>query len=251
MEYSRILQKIGLSERESRIYLDLLEHGDSTISDISKRTSLHRPVIYSTLPVLEESSLVTKTVKGKRIRYEAESPEKLKGIMDSFVQSFSGAFDGLVDMYGQREKKPIVRFMEGKKAIQFIYNDVVDSLKKGDTYYRYSSRIHLDKTSGYLPVGYRERVAEKQIQRCVIASESLAKIKKPKLERDIVTIPKKFDLFEDHITKLIYADKVGVIDFNSETVLIIQNAVFARFEEKLFKFLFRFLKEYHGKNPTE
>jgi sugar-specific transcriptional regulator TrmB len=55
MQYSKILQKIGLSERESLIYIDLLENETSTISDIAKRTNLHRPVVYSTLPVLEES----------------------------------------------------------------------------------------------------------------------------------------------------------------------------------------------------
>lgn len=63
MKYEKILQKIGLSERESHIYIHLLENGLSTISDIAKRTGLHRPVIYQTLPTLEESGLVSRSQK--------------------------------------------------------------------------------------------------------------------------------------------------------------------------------------------
>lgn len=55
MNYQKILQKIGLSDRESTLYIDLLENTSSTISDIAKRTGLHRPVVYQTLPLLEES----------------------------------------------------------------------------------------------------------------------------------------------------------------------------------------------------
>lgn len=88
-------------------------------------------------------------------------------------------------------------------------------------------------------------VAQKEIQRCVITSETLAKTKRPRLERDIVTIPKHFDLFDDNVSKMIYGDKLAIIDYNTEMALIIENPLLARFEEKIFRFLFKFLKEYH------
>jgi hypothetical protein len=33
--------------------------------------------------------------------------------------------------------------------------------------------------------------------------------------REVVAIPEGFDLFNDNITKLIYGDKVAIIDYNS------------------------------------
>lgn len=63
------------------------------------------------------------------------------------------------------------------------------------------------------------------------------------MEREIVTIPKGFDLFEDNISKVIYGSKVGVIDYNTETAFIIESAVFANFERKIFELLFRFLRK--------
>lgn len=250
MQYAKILQKIGLSERESHIYLDLLENGISTISDVSKRSGLHRPVIYQTLPLLEESGLVSKSTKGKRVHYIAESPEKLRGIMENLSRGFMTTITDLEELYEQKEKKPTIKTLEGKKGIRYVFYDVLETLPKGATYYRYSARTNLEKTKDYLPSDYRELVAAKEIQRCVITSESLAATKKPRLERDIVTIPEKFDLFEDNVSKMIYGDKVAIIDYNTEMVLVIENPMLARFEEKIFKFLFRFLKEYHRENES-
>jgi hypothetical protein len=34
--------------------------------------------------------------------------------------------------------------------------------------------------------------------------------------RDIIAIPENFDRFDDDITKLIYADRVAIIDYNSQ-----------------------------------
>ena len=77
----------------------------------------------------------------------------------------------------------------------------------------------------------------------VITSEGVAKTKRPRLERESVTIPAGFDLFDDNITKMIYADKVAIIDYNTDMAFIVESPVFATFERKLFQLLFRFLKK--------
>jgi hypothetical protein len=76
----------------------------------------------------------------------------------------------------------------------------------------------------------------------VITNEYLTSLKTKKLDKDVVVIPKKIDEFEDNITKLIYANKVAIIDFNTDESFIIESEVFASFERKLFKMLFKFLK---------
>jgi hypothetical protein len=49
----------------------------------------------------------------------------------------------------------------------------------------------------------------------VITNEYLNSLKPNKMEKEVVVIPKSFDLFEDNITKIIYANKVAIIDYNS------------------------------------
>lgn len=190
MNYANILQKIGFSEQETRIYLDLLEHGASSISDIAKRTNYHRQVVYRTIPVLQEAGVVGVTLRGKRQVYLAESPEKLQGILDRLASDFQSALPLLHGMYEtQNIIRPTLKILEGKKGIQFIFSDIVRTLKKGDVYYRYSARRLDDNYTDYLPKDYRALRDEKQLERMVITNATLAKSKKSKLEREVVTIP--------------------------------------------------------------
>ncbi len=53
-KYISLLKKLGLTEKESAIYVDLLENGSSSITDIVERTGLHRPEAYRFLPLLVE-----------------------------------------------------------------------------------------------------------------------------------------------------------------------------------------------------
>ncbi len=100
---------------------------------------------------------------------------------------------------------------------------------------------------GFLPESYKKIRDEKEIQRCIITSEELKNAKEKaekKLGREMRAIPKNFDLFDDNIGKIIYGNKVAIIDYNTSMSFIIENKKFAEFEKKVFQLLFRFL----GKN---
>ena len=82
-----------------------------------------------------------------------------------------------------------------------------------------------------------------KLERMVITIDYLNNLKEQKLDKEVVIVPKNFDIFEDNITKIIYANKVAIIDYNSEESFIIESYIFANFEKKLFKLLFNFLKK--------
>jgi sugar-specific transcriptional regulator TrmB len=62
-KYIKLFERIGIREKMTRIYLDLLEYGTSSIADICQRTELHRPEIYRSLPFLIESALIRELTK--------------------------------------------------------------------------------------------------------------------------------------------------------------------------------------------
>ena len=75
------LRKIGLSEKEARIYLVLLELGNIPIQEIAQKVNLSRPTVYRILDDLQEKGLITKEKK-KQVRYvAANSPDELLGIL--------------------------------------------------------------------------------------------------------------------------------------------------------------------------
>jgi len=129
--------------------------------------------------------------------------------------------------------------------MKHIFYDVVETLWHWETYYRYSSRKH-DNLRGFLSEDYKKKRDQKEIQRLVITSDELKKMKEKwqnKLWREMVAIPKLYDLFEDNISKIIYANKIAIIDYESETSFIIENQKLADFEKKIFKLLFKYLRK--------
>ncbi|NDK10145.1 TrmB family transcriptional regulator [Candidatus Gracilibacteria bacterium] len=240
----KILENIGLSETEAKIYISLLEKGTQSISGISIVSGCNRMQVYASIPRLTENKLIGETVRGKRKYYFAENPENLENIFYEKKLLFQNTISLLKSKYEKKQAKPELRTFYTKDAMKHIFYDVVETLNTGDTYYRYSSRKH-DNLRGFLSEDYKKKRDMKEIQRMIITSDELKKIKEKgnnKLNREIVSIPKLYDLFEDNISKIIYANKVAIIDYESETSFIIENKKLADFEKKIFKLLFKYLR---------
>lgn len=238
MKNKGILEKMGFSKEENRIYVELLSAGASSISNIVRKTGLHRPAVYKVLPQLVEKGLVTIMPKGKSKLYVAESPDNLEKIFTELEDDFNAEIHRLHQTYSMRDKKPIITFAEGKQAITAVYSDLVHGLKKGDTYYRYSSTSTLNRER-FIPKDYRQVRDKKQLERLVITNEPSKKMHSLKLGRTIKAIPRDYDLFEYNISQMIYGDKVAFVDYNSNTTITIENKIIAEFQKKIFKLLFK------------
>lgn len=243
MNHQRFLQKLGLSEHESAVYLALLEHGRLGVSEIARKTGLYRTMIYEALAGLLREELVSVSPKGKYKVYTAQSPKKLEAKFLELSNQFDEEMSAL-RLLGKTSDstRPIITYIEGRKGIVGINDDVVETLKKGDVYYRYSSsntRQLPDLRVNYLSKKYRILRDQKQLERKVITNVPNKMGKRPRLEREVKAVPPDFDLFEYNISQIIYGNKVAVIDYNTETAVIIDNPAIAKFQEKIFQLLFR------------
>ncbi len=240
MDKNNILEKLGLTKNESAIYLALLEMGTSNISQISEKTSIHRPLVYKALPSLLEKKLITQTQKLKNVVYGAEPPNRLETLFDDLKINFFEILPDLEDAYSTSEKKPKIRFLEGRDGTKRIFDDVVRSLKKNDVFYRFSSnKDGNEKKDKYVPRIYRKMRDEKKLQREVITNIQTAQHKKPSLDRFAKTMPGDFGPFEHNVTEIIYGDKIAFIDYNSETCMIIESKRIAEFQKQIFQTLYR------------
>ncbi len=242
---TQILQNIWLTEIESKIYICLLEKWTLWISKIAELWWLNRMQIYAALPHLIEKHLISESTHGKRKKYSAEDPDNLENIFYEQKLMFKNTLEIMKSTYDKKMNIPQLRTFYTRKAMKHIFHDIIDTLEHSGTYYRYSSRKD-DHMRWFLWNSYKEKRDKKQIQRMVITSSDLKKAKeawKINLNREIAAIPKKYDLFEDNISKMIYANKVAIIDYNTDTSFIIENKKFADFEKKIFKLLFKHLRE--------
>jgi hypothetical protein len=185
-----------------------------------------------------EKGLASTALKGKRKRYAAESPEKLRNMINGITIDVEETISDLEEIYKSPREKPLVKFLEGKNGITYVFSDIIDSLKRGDVFYRYSSSKDLERTNSYLPKDYRKKRDNKNLERYAINSQYVESKKKPSLYRNTKIVPLEFDLFDQNIVQLIYGNKVAIIDINTETSFIIENDKFADFQKKIFRLLY-------------
>jgi hypothetical protein len=132
-----------------------------------------------------------------------------------------------------------MKIFYGAKGIQAVFDDVVDHSKKGDTFYRYTSEVDLDKVNSYLSPDYRKKRDAKKLERLVISNPTSKNKKQPRLERFIKTIPPEVSLFNQNVIQLVYGERIAFIDLNKEECLVIENPALADFQKVIFKQLYK------------
>jgi sugar-specific transcriptional regulator TrmB len=96
------LQQLGYSPNQTKVYLALLELGQTTVGPIVKKTDLHRQVVYNTLSELEKMELLQSTIKNNRQNFEIIDPHK---IIDNIKKQEFLAEDLLPELMAKQKKK--------------------------------------------------------------------------------------------------------------------------------------------------
>jgi sugar-specific transcriptional regulator TrmB len=101
-KYNHLLERLGLSQADRDIYLELLDHPYQLVADIVRETRYHRPMVYKSLRSLEADGLVEKSyLDGKRYYYHATSPERLR----SRLTHLTAVADRLIPELEEMHKK--------------------------------------------------------------------------------------------------------------------------------------------------
>lgn len=126
----RELQKLGLSEKETKVYLASLELGPSVVQVIARRAGVNRATTYVMIESLIKRGLVSSFEKGKKRFFTAEPPEQLLSLIRKQETEIKERVKGLEEILPElkaisalAEEKPRVRFYEGKEGIKAIRED--------------------------------------------------------------------------------------------------------------------------------
>lgn len=118
---SKKLEEIGLSKHEAAVYMSLLEHGASSVTDISKNTLIQRAQVYPLLESLQNKQLATTALSGKRKVYAPEPPQQLQELLSNKMDVLDGMLPELITLTNSKDEKPVMRYVEGVKGIKEIY----------------------------------------------------------------------------------------------------------------------------------
>ena len=99
MKYQNVLQEIGLSKNEARIYETLLAEGELTVGLIAEKSGIHRRNVYDSMSRLTGKGLVFEILEAKNTRYQATDPGKLSELLDEKRQKLDSVLPDLSSLY--------------------------------------------------------------------------------------------------------------------------------------------------------
>lgn len=120
----KVLQDLGLTEIEAKIYLAAIELGSDSVLRIAKKAEVKRPTAYVALDNLTEKGFVSKIEKGNKTHYTAEDPSV---VLNKYKTKLANFVDLLPYYRAKYNKgaKPKIKFYEGAEALREVYNQAL------------------------------------------------------------------------------------------------------------------------------
>ncbi|MCA9352122.1 hypothetical protein KC866_01910 [Patescibacteria group bacterium] len=215
MKYESLQKLLGLTKQQVKLYISLLEIGESTVQDLAIKSGIKRTSIYNHLPTLKDNGVISEIYKDKRRTLRAVHPKYLEQIAKANMIQLEMEMPELLAINNVDENKPQVSFYTGIEGVKEVYADL---LKTKDTVLSFED---LDYLKSGLPEKYHNwlpsKRAEKQIPLHAISKKSKHASKFTANDKELLR-KTKFIETEDFKTEInIYDNKVALFNFNSSS----------------------------------
>lgn len=132
-----ILRKIGLTENEIKIYLNLLKSGSSTAYEIGKQTGIYRVHVYDKLEQLMNKGLVTHIYRGAKKFFQATQPSKIKQYLEDKKKELeiqeedvNSLLPELEAMTNLPKEDTFVEVFKGVEGLKYFLKDIIKTKKE-------------------------------------------------------------------------------------------------------------------------
>jgi len=136
-----ILLELGLTTREIKVYLALLELGLTTTGPIIKKSEVPNSKIYEILEGLQNKGLVSWIIKGKTKYFQASNPKQLLTLLKDKQRKVEEIIPQLQMKQKLSQSKKSVELFEGMRAIRGMLLGLVQDIKKGENWYGFSTGL--------------------------------------------------------------------------------------------------------------
>lgn len=140
----RTLESIGFDEKESRVYLALLELGQGTATEVAEKAGLKRPIVYHVVDRLKEKGYAHDVIKQGIKKFAVSEPSNIFKTVETAVDDFKFMLPVMRALQDKGREKPKIEFFEGKDAVLSVYW----TYERGQDV-RYVTSI--DRLSGIMP----------------------------------------------------------------------------------------------------
>lgn len=245
------LEKLGFSIEEAKIYLALLEAGETTAGPIVKKTGLHRQVVYDNLEKLKNKDYISETIKSNRKNWHAQSPNQILGEIKRKETLVEKILPDLLSMQKYSAHKQEVKIFEGTEGFRIAHKNNVENQPRKSTVCVMGSTgwawTKIMEKSKYLNK-FEEQRMQKKIQFNVLFFEEEKKSLKKLVSTYFNDQPKHMlrtyrflsSQFQSPVATQIWHDNITLIIYSENPLLIqIKNDLAVKNYKKYFDILWK------------
>lgn len=136
------LKQIGLSNSEEKVYIALIEKGDSTRGEIVNASGIAGSKIYEILEKLMKKGLVSIYLKNNVKHFKPLNPKQIISYIEEkekelkeIKKQTEDILPLLLQKFSKNEKEETVELLTGTKSLELFFREQVDELKKGEMNY--------------------------------------------------------------------------------------------------------------------
>lgn len=230
-EHKNHLISLGLTDKESDVYLALLGEGSSTAEKLAKLSGLNRSTTYVQLKQLMGLGLVSSSMTGKKTLFVIESPGNLERMLDKRADLLAHQrtevqllIPNLMSFYTEKGIRPVVRIFEGKQGLVSMREQMLNSGVK-DLYIATAlDKFQALHTKSELNDFSEKRAKKKIVSHVLYVSDKIDVINIPapnesrKIDKEKYPFSSDVYVFGDNVAFSIYGEKVIGIHITSRSV---------------------------------
>jgi len=253
MELRDRLMKLGLTDKEAKVYLACLELGMGSAYKIADKAKIKRSTTYAILDQLMVKKMVSVIKKKTKKHYTVAHPKNLVDVWEEREMEFqkqkeelNKLISGLEAIYQTAAHKPELRFYQGVEGVQDIHNEILKDKKIKAIYYMAS----VQSSEELLGEKFYKNWIKKRVS---LGIKAMGIRKKPQEVEDVVYTDKKDYLREYRFAPNwvnipmeveIFGNKVAIISSKKELFgFIVESQEFSLLMKSLFDVLWNISEE--------
>lgn len=234
----KTLETLGLSEKEAKIYLSLLQLGPATPYKMAKRSGLKRPTAYVIADELVEKGYAVKA-PGEKHTYIARPPEVIYEDREEKMLEAKKTLPELQALKGGIADRPSILYFEGtegmKQALMYRIKELHDTEIVGF----YADPDFATKETWAQSFDFNDyRIAHNiRLRGLVTETESLKGFEKYLQDETMLTkyIPK--DIYSSNASFEFYPNFIKILFFDTSIGVIIESPTVAKAMRQIFEML--------------
>ncbi len=143
------LKQLGLDEKEASVYVSALQLGTDTAYNIARHAGMKRSTVYVKLGELNLRGLVEISQTKKATIYRAVSPRRLVQEIEFRKNQAEEILPTLLALYKSDPGKPRIQILEGERAMEETYEDIIHAIKNKEEVVAFGSLAHCQGKNDY------------------------------------------------------------------------------------------------------